>query len=700
MVGLRPPPMTLAVWLLSLALRFPHATPQASPRPARWRRAISRRGRGPTALRSSLMRRVVGRGVLARSAAEGGGFEDAPSPSPEGLIPGSTPADALIPGYTRVFGKSVKKDSAKLTELWSTYGITPRYEEAKIEVGVSEDRGRGIEVKAGKTLEAGEVMLAIPFEHAITVPLDPEDPEDNSDYQLALSLLHAIQSARQGEADDATVEGRRAKNWLWYAQQILPAMEELPLGAYWTDEELEEMQHEPSIALAQQFASRFRLFAELSGRRDTALSVLGRRELTACRTWRRRRRRRSCSGALGIVNSRSFAATIRPEFVSSPSFLNLSSRWDESDGEAAAFEGGELVRILCPVTDLFNHEAESPQSAFSSGGHNYWRVGRSQGDGSEQQQQQQQQQFVILAPKSYGPNEEILLPYGAETNLELLMAYGFLPDSLEPGEPASNPADYVPIFGDLAHLVTSVAPLKDFSDEQIDERLDMLFSLSSCEAPLAARPGPREASDHLLGCLEVALAEDEQLSWMYHYHSRAAGHEVVTMMPPQDSEDRVRDDALDLRANALRVAMEAVDQMIVAMPSSMKEDESLLAEIQRADKRENDRLEAAVRYRMGVKKILLDFYTLAALEWENLGGQLDAPPKFLVRATGGGGGFDNGLKMPSWDVETTVNGEEKGEEEEGDETAERAEGGAAAGESHRSIVLTSRMACKKCKIST
>mmetsp|Transcript_23503 Transcript_23503/g.32804 ORF Transcript_23503/g.32804 Transcript_23503/m.32804 type:complete len:685 (-) Transcript_23503:339-2393(-) len=552
-----------------------------------------------------------------------------------------TAAAPPLPGFAqRVDDKDVELN---LEEIWGRFGVRPKWNEAKLEIVQDAVAGRGLYVRGDQTVKEGDTLLSVPFRYAITVSLDPDNP-DGTDFELALRLIATLRSAQQsstaeGDAEPGSNEDKltTAKNslWLWYANNVLPSMESLKLGAFWTDEDLEELQHEPSIGAALQFAHRFRKFAEFAGRRDLALSSLQETksdnadelaDVAGSST------EEELLWALGIVNSRSFAAAVRDGEV-------VADVRDRQEEETKT----EIVRMLCPIVDLFNHKSESPSEALESEGKNYWGVGRSSDMYGEKA-------FTILAPNEYYPREEIFLPYGAETNLELLMAYGFLPPSLEPGTVGSNPGDYITMFGDVSHLVSSVQILANLTDEQVDERISLLSGLSACEAPLAVRPGVLESSDHLIGCLALALAPDDKLEWMREHLSIDAGHEVIKVVAPEEADEQARSEALTLRANAIRVAMECVDQMLCAMPTQLKEDENLLQEMEKNEDADS-RLMEAVSYRLGVKKLLVEFYTVAALDWERLGGQLNSPPAFLVRSTGGRGFDDFDL---DWNFESAI----------------------------------------------
>lgn len=88
----------------------------------------------------------------------------------------------------------------------------------------------------------------------------------------------------------------------------------------------------------------------------------------------------------------------------------------------------------------------------------------------------------------------------------------FLPKSVDPGSVHSNSADYIELFGDINHLVESVSGICGYDDDQVAKRVDVLEGMEASGAPLAARPGSLGASAFLMGCLEIALADDRMVS--------------------------------------------------------------------------------------------------------------------------------------------------------------------------------------------
>ncbi|KAJ1496146.1 hypothetical protein T484DRAFT_1760688, partial [Baffinella frigidus] len=61
---------------------------------------------------------------------------------------------------------------------------------------------------------------------------------------------------------------------------------------------------------------------------------------------------------------------------------------------------------------------------------------------------------------------------------------------------------------DLVELVGDVSEIEmGESTEQARAKLELLEKSDAAEAPLAARPGPIDASNHLLRCLQVAYCD-------------------------------------------------------------------------------------------------------------------------------------------------------------------------------------------------
>ncbi|EKX49717.1 hypothetical protein GUITHDRAFT_104681 [Guillardia theta CCMP2712] len=239
--------------------------------------------------------------------------------------------------------------------------------------------------------------------------------------------------------------------------------------------------------------------------------------------------------ALGIVRSRSFLLDSNEDFA-------------------------RPARSLVPAADLFNHLPESPvtwaklESEFKDSLEileNPWQV--VQGDDGDSY-------IDICSTREWRAGEEVLLPYGLETNIELLSAHGLVL--------RDNEAEYLVLYKDLVELLGDVCELElQESLDTVKLKLEKLQTADACEAPLAIRPGSVEASGHLLSSLQLAYATVDELPDFEDSFSPAIGH--FTMCSSSLSPERTK----ELRAKAIRKVISLCEEELKRMETSLADDD-------------------------------------------------------------------------------------------------------------------------------
>ena len=258
------------------------------------------------------------------------------------------------------------------------------------------------------------------------------------------------------------------------------------------------------------------------------------------------------------------------------------------------------LRMLAPLLDMFNHLPESPSEYASNAAD--WEA-----DGYDEPPSPWRSEDALLslhADRDASEGEELRLPYGIETSAELLITSGFVPLPI-------NSADYIPLWADLVELIATCSDNDGgfgLSDAQQQKRLSILSKMDAVDAPLAARPGGLSASKHVLNCVKLVAASDEELDCFEEQYDEAVGH--YTPMLVSGSVAPQREKALD--ALAAEVCAKAAEAMLEELPTSLEEDEALAKE---CDKEEAESwAEMALTYRIASKRLLAEF----AGEWKEL----------------------------------------------------------------------------------
>ena len=249
--------------------------------------------------------------------------------------------------------------------------------------------------------------------------------------------------------------------------------------------------------------------------------------------------------------------------------------------------GQGRLRVLAPLADLINNEQLSAAQVAGCEDDAPWSVSD---DG----------RFELRAQRRFQPGEEVLMFYGHESSAELFISYGFCPEP--------NPADFVPIYADLRDLLDDDRWAPREPARVARAKAEQLYAGDAAQAPLAVRPGGVAAAGHVLGCLRVLHADAADVSELEERHDDAVGHSTWqwrSAAPDAAAEARrARTEAAALEQAAAR-ALEVLEEM----PTTLVEDEALLRDALR-DEQDDDEgaaLVAALRFRIGVKRILAQF---------------------------------------------------------------------------------------------
>jgi hypothetical protein len=350
---------------------------------------------------------------------------------------------------------------------------------------------------------------------AITVDADGAKGAVGSDIRLALALLDTLALAPDVPEPEGDAMVRRDL-WRRYTEAVLP--EEAECAVFWEDNQIEALQLERPVEEIKAYKARvfdqLRAYREDGGEADPE----------------------QLEWAVGVVRGRSFMLDPTPE-------------------------GRGRRRALVPVADLFNHAPESPATYAvlerEGGGdlENPWQA--IVGDDGEE--------YVdVAAHRSWRAGEEVLLPYGLESGVEMLAAHGvFLRD---------NEADYLPLYQDLVELVGDVCEIElGESTDAARAKLELLEAADAAEAPLAARPGPIEASGHLLHCLQVAYCGAEELPLFEDRFDAACGHYTL-----QWTGEPARGAALMARAKGKAAAL--AQELLAAQTTTRAQDLAAVGE--------------------------------------------------------------------------------------------------------------------------
>ena len=420
-----------------------------------------------------------------------------------------------------------------LASLWRAFSVHPPYGDAPVSVAPISGCGNGMVATAD--IACGQALLSIPLEAGLSVPRGSSDGR-----ALAAALQNAVSAPGP---------------WQDYRSLLMPERP-VPAAMFWSEDELEELQHGDAIELARSMRRRH---VDRTG-------GYGLRQSGAHDRW-----------ALSMVHSRSFHVD----------------------------DGGRGIRALLPFADLFNHLPESPAEYRAAAE----ALGEDEPPSPWQLETDDERGAVVVlrAAQAVQRGEEVLLPYGAETNAELLTTHGFSLDAA-----GANSAQHLPLFDSFEELLTTLAP--GLPAAQAQARRQLWSSLDASEAPLSARPGPGlGASSHVLGAAQLALAaegedgdDDVSAAFEEGYHDEA-GHYVLRPAPSADAQLE-RSARLALAA----AAREKLDAML--QRSSLEDDEQRLQQLQLQLQQEDDddaqateRARLAVSHRLGVKRLLQTF---------------------------------------------------------------------------------------------
>ena len=427
-------------------------------------------------------------------------------------------------------------DSGPLYDAWHTTKALPPWTQRSFDLSQFSDPSRR-GARAREHVSQGDLLVSVPWESVLAV--GAADRESGA--KLAELLWREMNSALPSV-------------WKFYSTALLPTDEDVP-AVFWTEEEIAALQLSPqeNIKLLSARANLVEQRRRLVGKLKTNSKSVSDKELEWCQ-------RMVWSRSLGIVGGNS------------------------NDGYAT----GDLEwRVLAPIVDLLNHRPESPltMTAVETEGNfsNPWSVindfsGRPQ-------------RVELRAPYETQKDQELLIPYGCETNLELLSQYGFF----MPNE--SNEANFMEIFEDFEDLGKEVAQARSETDApEFQSRINLLQNLDAAAAPLAVRPGAREASNHLISSIAFLLASEDELAHFQEAYDPQVGHFTLVI------EGLARDDKASLLSRAWELAALRCRQILETYPTSLTED---LLQLQ--TDQANSRLQLATEFRVDAKKLLHSF---------------------------------------------------------------------------------------------
>jgi hypothetical protein len=383
------------------------------------------------------------------------------------------------------------RDVGLLSTLWRAFGVLPPPEAANVMCARIPDCGFGV-VSTTK-LRRGNVLFRVPLDSALTVARSPND-----DVDLALALLRAI------EIDEA---------WRGYASAVLPSPDELTASFLWPRRLISELQDEVAIREAERCALRIGIMQRTLARRGrSAVGYSGDEAFydsvpplalpAAAAGWRLGNAEWGDNVGGTVTgpdggSGHSNGGAVGPDgdiFIWALAVvLSRSILLHDASGEP--------MRALVPMADLFNHLPESPAeyvAAADAAGEedpppcweieefstpNYtdeqrtddssrWDAGIPPLRYNEEQMQQEASDtdtrgggavvegptplgltagafVVVRAPHDIPEGQQVLLPYGVETDAKLLATHGFIP--------ISNSAQYVPLFRTVEAMAGAAA---------------------------------------------------------------------------------------------------------------------------------------------------------------------------------------------------------------------------------------------------
>eukprot|EP00316_Scyphosphaera_apsteinii_P008586 CAMPEP_0119300166 /NCGR_PEP_ID=MMETSP1333-20130426/2158_1 /TAXON_ID=418940 /ORGANISM="Scyphosphaera apsteinii, Strain RCC1455" /LENGTH=451 /DNA_ID=CAMNT_0007301847 /DNA_START=182 /DNA_END=1537 /DNA_ORIENTATION=- len=250
---------------------------------------------------------------------------------------------------------------------------------------------------------------------------------------------------------------------------------------------------------------------------------------------------------------------------------------------------GFSYRALVPFVDMFNHQPESPVEYAEK-----WRALDFEDTLDSPWYLTDDDCIELRADAPARRGSELRIPYGIETTAELLTMSGFMP--------AQNSADYVSLFASPGDLVYSCSASLGLNKQQIRQRIVALMNIDAHEAPLAVRPGDLKASGHLIACMQLVVARDEELSNFEESYVGSVGH--YTLVP---SSKLSAERAAATEAAATTECARVAEELLEDFPTTVAEDEEHLRKCELANKQSESRIVVALKYRLGVKRMLTKF---------------------------------------------------------------------------------------------
>ena len=279
-------------------------------------------------------------------------------------------------------------------------------------------------------------------------------------------------------------------------------------------------------------------------------------------------------------------------------------------------DGSGPRRVLAPFLDLFNHQPESPaeyaaaSNAWEADGYDEppspWRLNLGDDD-----HHGESCRLWLHADHDAPSGAELRLPYGIETSAELLATSGFVPAQ-------GNSAEYIPLYTDVIELIGTCAYAIGMAEPAQKARLSILSELEAAEAPLGVRPGGRGACAHVINCVRLVVASEDELSEFEEQYDETLGHYTIVLAAAAKADSAAteltprRHEVLDARAAYL--CAQAAGATLDELPTSLEDDLTALAafdaEVGAADGSDASvraRAACALRYRIGAKQLLTSF---------------------------------------------------------------------------------------------
>ena len=292
-------------------------------------------------------------------------------------------------------------------------------------------------VAATGDVAPGDVVLRVPGSLLMSARSAARDPDLAAALEThggALSPAERLSCHLLHESS----KGARSR-WSAYVKQL---PRRYNLLASWTDTEIEALQAPEAIAVAQRAATNMRASHE---RALPALEHLGLPlPFRSARAWK---------WARGAVSSRTVFVPFDDAGALCPAG-DLFNYAPPAGGSAAVDVIGtplssEALGSLCPLRSLNDHRSlnEREKTRTPSSRESPRESPRESADAGDGSYDARADAYVFYARRRYGRGDQIMLCYGAHTNLSLLEHYGFLlPPETTNGNDAA-PLAPIPAFG-------------------------------------------------------------------------------------------------------------------------------------------------------------------------------------------------------------------------------------------------------------